>query len=82
MRYTYICEQCQQDKELDLPLGTDLPKYLACDNCNGKMFYNFIQNIRESANNIIIPESFKATSKKYEKQGLYGKFNLHEKKLF
>lgn len=82
MKYLYVCEKCKEDKEVDLPLGTDLPKSIPCDSCDGVMKYNFIQNLKEATHAIIIPESFKATSKKYEKQKLYGKFNLHEKKLY
>lgn len=82
MVYIYKCDKCAESGTIDIPLGQDLPKELPCEKCGGVMKHDLVGKLKEASHSIIIPESFKATSKMYEKQKLYGKFNLHEKTLY
>lgn len=81
MIYTYNCE-CNNSIDINLPIGTDLPKDVVCEKCGKIMKHDFLSKWKESNTTIIVPEKFKATSKLYDKQKYYGKFNVHEKQLY
>ena len=61
MIYHYRCSKCKKTKEVELPMGEDLPKSLLCDKCNEEtMKHDFMSQINSQS--IKIPYWFKATN--------------------
>lgn len=81
MKYNYVCSNCNEEIDVELPLGSDLPKEIDCE-CGGVKRHALMKKLKQDSQNIIIPESFKAMSKINDTSKLYGKFNVHEKTLY
>lgn len=73
MKYDYKCSECNHITILNQSIKDNLPKFIECENCKSKAFYDW-QQIKD---NIIIPDKFKATS-----DYIPMKFNKLEKKTF
>ena len=71
MIYTYKCSHCKSKKDLDIPMGEDLPKTILCEKCKTEtMKHDFMSQINSQA--ITVPYWFKATNDtgvKYKKDG-------------
>jgi hypothetical protein len=62
MTYTYICEKCNFEKDIDLPIGGELPKELPCEECKkgGKMKHDFVGQVK--LQHMIFPHWMKAVN--------------------
>jgi len=71
MIYTYKCSKCRKTKEVDLPMGSDLPKTVFCEKCKEEsMKHDFLSQMNSQS--IKVPYWFKATNDtgiKYRKDG-------------
>jgi len=59
MIYNYTCLKCKKKKEIDIPMGQNLPDNVACE-CGGLLKHDFAGQVKTQA--IDIPHSFRATS--------------------
>ena len=59
MTYTYKCSKCKKHKDIELPLGQDLPKDVICE-CGQIMVHSFIEQAKTQS--IKVPYWFKAVN--------------------
>lgn len=63
MVYDYVCNECSAIMNIELPIGSDLPKEVSCNRCGGTCKHDFLSQAQSL--NSIVPEHMKATSRIY-----------------
>ena len=58
MKYNYICKKCGNVKKINIPMGSELPNKLACEECNTFIY----QDYSEKLNGLKISLDCQATS--------------------